>query len=885
MTSRKDREARRGRRDMEADAAAEMDFHIETRADAYIREGMTRAEALARARAEFGNRDEALARVVEIDERRERRVRVTEHVGTLGRDLRYAVRRLVATPGFAIVAVLTLALGIGANSAIFSVVNGVLLRPLPFADADRLTMVWLDNQRIGMRTDITSWPSFEDWRSRSQSFSGMAGFSSGQANVAGDFEPQRVPRTQVSIEFFDVLGVSPLLGRGFAAEEMVPEGRRVAVLSHALWTQRFGGDRNAIGRSVRLNGIEHEVVGVMPAGFDFPSDAAVWTPLRVSDQMRQSRGSLFLYVVGRLRDGVSAERAQTDMDAVAAALTQEYPDLWDGRGIFVQPIRTHLVGDVRPALLVLLGAVGLVLLIACANVANLLLSRATGRQREMAVRLAIGAERKQLVRQLLTESVVIAMIGGGLGLVLAFGGVALLRATAPADLPRVDEVAVDPIVLGFTLALSVLTGILFGLVPALQSTSGNLSSSLRDEGRGAVSTRAGWRTRGMLVVAELALSLVLLVGAGLLIKSFVRLSRTDSGFEPRGVLTARVALSDPRYQEPDAVLSFYDRLFERLRALPGVESVAGGTDVFLAELPWSASFSVEGKPLEPESERLELTIDAVTPGYFTAIGTPLLMGRDVGQQDLREGLQVAIVNQAMVRRYWANEDPIGKRFKFGDLESDNPWITVIGVAGDARRTAPDRDARPSAYMPHTQLPVGGMMLLIRSNTDPLRLAAPIREAVRALDSSQPVAQISTLESMLAERLAQRRLTTLLAGLFSAVAILLALVGVYGVLSYAVAQSTREIGVRIALGAEVRDVMRMVFRRVSVLLTGGLGLGLLGALLATRALGSLLYGVGVLDPVTFALAPLLLGAVALFACYLPARKATMVDPAVALRAEG
>jgi putative ABC transport system permease protein len=351
------------------------------------------------------------------------------------------------------------------------------------------------------------------------------------------------------------------------------------------------------------------------------------------------------------------------------------------------------------------------------------------------------------------------------------------------------------------------------------------------------------------------------------------------------VLTARIALSDPRYQEPDAVLAFYDRLFERLRALPGVESVAGGTDVFLAELPWSASFTVEGKPIEPESERLELTIDAVTPGYFAAIGTPLLAGRDVGLQDRSEGAQVAVVNESMVRRYWANEDPLGKRFKFGDADSDNPWITVIGVAADARRTAPDRDARPSAYMPHSQLPVGGMMLLIRSNTDPLRLAGPIREAVRALDPNQPVAQISTLESMLGERLAQRRLTTLLAGLFSAVAILLALVGVYGVLSYAVAQSTREIGVRIALGAEVRDVMRMVFRRVSLLLIGGLGLGLLGALLATRALGSLLYGVGVLDPATFALAPLLLGSVALLACYLPARRATKVDPAVALRAEG
>ncbi|MGH7578066.1 MAG: ADOP family duplicated permease, partial [Longimicrobiales bacterium] len=857
--------------DIAAETDAEMEFHVQARADAYVREGMSPDQALVRARAEFGDRERARAECVEIDERRERRRRVAEHVAGLRRNVRYALRRLRATPGFTIVAVLTLALGIGANSAIFSVVNGVLLRPLPFADADRLAMVWMDNQRIGVRTDITSWAAFEDWRAQNRSFGSMAGFARGSVNLAGDFEPERVAAGVVSADFFSVLGVQPILGRSFSADELAPGAARVAIIGHGVWTQRFGGAADVVGRTIRLNGVEVEVVGVMPAGFDFPNDAVVWTPLRLSDDARQARGSYFLYVVGRLADGVSIERAQADMDVVAAAQAEAYPANSAGLGIFVQPMRTDLVGDVRPALLVLLGAVGLVLLIACANVANLMLSRAAARQREMAVRLALGAGRGQLVRQLLTESVVLAVIGGGAGLAIAYGGVTLLRATAPADLPRLDEIAIDPVVLGFTLGLSVLTGVLFGLVPSLQSARSDQASVLRDESRSSVSSRAGWHTRGTLIVAELALSSILLVGAGLLVQSFVRLSRTESGFEASGVLTARIALIGPAYSETDALLGFYDRLFERLRALPGVQHIAAGTDVLLEELPWSGSTSVEGKPRESDEERIEVTFDVVTPGYFRAVGTPLVSGRDFGPEDRADGAPVAIVNQAMVRRYWPDEDPIGKRFKFGDPDSEGPWITVVGVSGDSRRTAPDRGARPSAYFPHRQMPSSSMMLLIRSIDDPLQRVGAVREAVRGLDPNQPLAELATLESMLAGRLAQRRLTTLLASVFAAAAIVLALVGVYAVLSYAVAQSTREIGVRIALGAEVADVLRMVFGRAGVLLAGGLGLGVLGAVLATRSLTSLLYEIDALDPLTFAAAPFLLGAVALLACYVPARR--------------
>jgi putative ABC transport system permease protein len=860
-----------------------MEFHIQTRAEAYVRQGMDPVHALARARAEFGDRERALNAVIAIDRKRERRRRMLQNLLAVPGDVRYALRRLASSPAFTLIAVLTLGLGIGANSAIFSVVNGILLRPLPFAAADRLAMVWNDNQRLGMRTDITSWAAFEDWRGASKSFAAMAGFRPGSANLAGEFEPQHVSRAQVSIEFFDVLGVKPVLGRTFTAEEMAVGAPGVAILNHALWQQWFGGERSVLGKTVRSNGIEVRIVGVMPAGFNFPEDAAFWTPLRLPEEVRQSRNSFFLYVVGRLAPEATMERAQAEMDRISAALVQTYPDE-AGYGVYVQPMQTHLVGDVRPALLILMGAVGLVLLIACANVANLLLSRATARQREIAVRLALGAGRGQLVRQLLTESVVIALLGGGLGLALALSGVQLLRATAPSDLPRLDEIAVDPFVLGFTLLVSVATGILFGLVPAMQVSRGELTSVLRDESRGSVSTRSGWRTRGALVVAEIALSLILLVGAGLLIQSFTRLSRIDTGFQGSRVLTARISLTGAAYNSPPAALAFYEQLLERLRALPGVERVAAGTDVLLEELPRSASFTVEGAPAEPDEKRIELTIDVVTPGYFETIGTPLLLGRDVGDQDRADGPPVAIVNQAMVRRYWADTEPIGKRFKFGRLEDDSPWFTVIGVVADARRTAPDREARPSAWLPVQQFPQGGMMLLVRASGEPLALARSVREAVRSLDATLPLADVTTLEALLGERLAQRRLTTLLAGLFSAIAVLLALVGVYGVLSYAVAQSTREIGVRIALGAERGDVLRMIVRRTVLLLAGGIALGLLGAALAARTLTTLLFDVSALDPATFALAPLLLAAVALLACLIPALRAARVDPAVALRSD-
>jgi putative ABC transport system permease protein len=798
-------------------------------------------------------------------------------------DTRQAMRSLIRTPMFTAIAVLTIGLGIGATTAIFSVVNGVLLRPLPFAEADRVAMVWNDNQRIGVRTDITSWTNFEDWRT-ARSFQSMAGYALNPLNISGEYEAERVRGAAVSIELFDVLGVRPVLGRTFTPDEMTTPELPAVVIGHGLWTRWFGASPTAVGRTIRVSGRDVEVVGVMPEGFGFPDGSEIWIPLALSEDERQARGSYFLWVVGRLADGSTIESAQAEMDAMAAALAEQYPAFLEGMGIYVQPMRDHLVGDLRPAVLVLLGAVGLVLLIACANVANLLLSRALARQHETATRAALGARSGRLLRHSLTESLGLAFLGGTVGVALAYGGVALLQATAPTDLPRLDEISVDGTVLAFALLLSLITGAAFGLVPAFQGSTRDLTAALRDESRGTVGARSGWRMRGLLVISELALSLVLLVGAALLLQSFVRLASVDREFDRRGVLHARVSVAGASYAPPEARIAFFQQVLESLRARPEVEVAAAGSDVLLDEIPNSGGVTVEGQPPEPNESRAEITIDAVTPGYFRAVGTPLVLGREFTDDDRSESTPVTIVNEAMARRYWPNESPLGKRFKFGDQQSAAPWLTVVGVAPDWRRTSPDQEARPSAYVPHTQRPSPSMIVFARTAGDPLALVGPLRQAVSSIDPAQPLVEVSTLESVLGERLAQRRLVTLVAGIFAGVAVLLALVGVYGVLSYSVAQSTREIGVRIALGGDVPQVLGMVYRRVGALVAVGLVVGLAGAGVATRVLTPMLYGVGSLDLRTFALASLLLGTVALVACYVPARRATRVDPAVALRAD-
>ncbi|HEX7049884.1 MAG TPA: ABC transporter permease [Longimicrobiales bacterium] len=804
-------------------------------------------------------------------------------MNTFLQDVRYALRTLRRAPGFTAVAVLTLALGIGANTAIFSVVNGVLLHPLPFHEPERLTMVWMDNMRMGIRTDITSYPNYEDMREQSRSFSDLAGYGYGAANLTGDFEPERVALARTTANFFDVLGVQPVLGRAFTEEETRGDGANVAILSHGLWQSRFAGDPRAVGRTIELNDVAYTIIGVMPEDFAFPDGVRLWTPLAPPPEMRSARSSFWLYVVGRLAPGVSVTQAQTEASGIAERLVDAYPQL-DGYGFYVQPMQDHLVGEVRPALLVLLGAVGFLLLIACVNVANLLLARAVSREREVAVRSAMGASRRRLIGQLLTEAVVLALVGGVLALPVAFWGVELLKAVAPADLPRIEWVGVDPRVLGFTAGVSVLTGVLCGLIPALHAGRLSLGTALREGVRGLSGGRGDARARSALIVAEVGLALVLLIGAGLLIRSFNALRNVETGFDAEGVLTARVALSGSRYDDPANMIQFWDRLLERIEALPGVVSAAAGSNILLPQLAWSGTVTIEGKPEPPQMERIEVTIDVITPGMFRTIGTPLVRGRDFTERDDGDAPRVAIINQAMADRFWPGEDPIGRRFSWGSPQNDEDWLTIVGVVGNARRTAQDREARPSGYLPFRQAQVRGMLLSVRTSRDPLLLAGPVREAVRATDPTVPVAELATLERLLDERLAQRRLTTLLVAVFSALALLLATIGVYGVISYAVTQSVREIGIRIALGAVRADVLRLVLRRVGVLVGAGIAIGLAGAFFATRVLAGLLYGVGTTDPITFIGAPAILLGTALVAGLVPARRATRVDPMVALRTD-
>jgi putative ABC transport system permease protein len=755
-------------------------------------------------------------------------------------DIRYGLRTLRRNSGFTVVAVLTLALGIGATTAIFSVVNGVLLRPLPFRDADRLAMVWLDNVPQGIRQDITSYPTFADWREQNRVFEGMAGFSPQQANLTGEAEPERIARAAVTAGFFPLLGVEPARGRGFDVREEEQGSHRVAVLGHGLWQRRFGGDPEVLGRTIQMNGDEFTVVGVMPPGFDFPSASQLWVPLAPSEQLREARGAFWLYTLGRLRPGVTVEAAQREMDGIDARLGEEYPAL-SRFGVFVQPVRDYLVGDVRPALLVLLGAVAFLLLIASANVANLLLARSAAREREMAIRAAMGAGQRRLVGQLLTESLVLALAGGALGVVIATWGVQLLKWLSPADLPRMENVGVDATVLGFAFLVSLLTGVAFGLVPALQVSRTPLARPLREGSRGLSGGRRGQRTRKVLIVGELALALVLLIGAGLLLQSFSRLRSVDPGFRAENVLTLRLSLSGSDYRDPARVVGFWEQLLERVESLPGVASAAGATDVLLPELANSSTVTIEGRPRSPDEETVEVPIDVVTPGLFRTLGTPLLHGRDFSGADDRDAAPVAIINEAMARRFWPDADPVGQRFRYGGENSQDPWRTVVGVVADARRTSLEQEARPSTFLPVRQNAASSLVVVVRTAGDPLALAGAVRREVRAIDPNVPIAQLSTLEGLLSERLAQRRFSALLLGIFSALALLLASVGVYGVIAYTVSQSTREIGIRMALGAHRRNVLRLVLGQVSVLVLLGIGIGLAGALALSRTLAGMLYG--------------------------------------------
>jgi putative ABC transport system permease protein len=796
------------------------------------------------------------------------------------RDLKYSLRSLARNPGFAAIAILTLGLGIGANSAIFSVVNSVLLRPLPFSDATRLTMVWLSSPQRG--ADVTSYPNYLDWK-KSGTFAGMAAFTPLGANITGDgTTPERVPAALVSADFFTVLGAKPELGRAFQAREETAGEDTVVILSNGLWKRRFGSDPNIVGRTFRVRGRTLTIIGVMPSGFDFPEKAELWLPLAPGPGEREARGALWLRVVARLKPGSSLENSQAGMDIVAAQLAKEYPGVLQDAGIAVKPLRDYLVGDVRPALLVLLGAVLFVLLIACANIANLLLARAAAREQEIAVRSALGASRGRVVRQLLTESIALGLLGGVAGLLFALWGVGILRSASPPGLRNVAEISVDGRVLAFTLAVSIVTGILFGLVPALQVSRPRFSLALRDRGA------SGGKRRGLtlkaLVVAEVALALVLLIVAGLLLQSFARLDRIDPGFHPRQVLALSVSLTGSDYPEPARIIAFYQGLVERVRSLPGVQSAGATSAVLLSDLADSGRISVEGHLNPTPEQQVEVTMDSVTPEFFGTLGVPLISGRLFTAQDAAAPTQVAVINRTMARRFWPGEDPVGKRFKFGPAGvAEIPWVTVLGVVGDARRSSLEHDEPPSSFLPHAQLPASNMTLVVRAASgDPRQLAPAILREIHSLDPNQPVTRVATIEELIGERLLLRRFNAFLLGAFSLLALTLAAVGIYGVISYTVSQSTRDIGIRLALGAQGRDVLRMVLGNGLWLILPGIALGIGGALVAGRVLSHLLFGITATDPVTFLGLSLFLALLACAASYIPARRAARLDPLKALR---
>ena len=862
--------------EMERELDEELRFHLEKEAEQNMARGMSPNEARLAALRSFGGVEQ-----VKEESRDSRGVRFLEE---LRQDLRYGARRLVKNPGFTVVAVITLALGIGANTAIFSVVNTVLLQPLPYKDSDRLMMVWEENTRQGFPRNSLSAANYIDWRDQNQVFEGTAVLAHQSFNLTGAGEPERIDGRRVSTSLFGVLGVEPQLGRAFLPEEDQAGSNRVVIISHGLWQRRFGSDTSIIGKPLALNGESYTVVGVMPPHFQFPSrEVDMWVPIAFNAREAANRGRHYLESVARLKPGITLEQARADMNDIATKLQQQYPDTNTGIGAVVIPLHEQVVGDIKPALLVLLGAVGLVLLIACVNVANLLLARAAAREKEIAIRLALGGRRFRLVRQFMTESVLMAAIGGVVGLLLAMSGVNLLRAFIPENISQVKAVTIDARVLGFTLLASLLTGIIFGLVPATHASKFDLNEPLKEGGRDSSAGSRGNRIRGLLVIAEVAVSLVILIGAGLLIKSFVRLNKVDPGFQAKNLLTMQVVLPQSKYSEPRVRSAFYTELLKRIESLPGVESAAVTNYVPLLMQGDTVGITIEGRPDPGPGQVLDVVTRVISLHYFNALGIEVLQGREFTEQD--KANDVVIINETMARRLWPAEDPIGKRIKVGSFNTSNPWMTIIGMVKDVRQFELTAEPRLQMYLPYEQIPsFPPYHLAVRTNVEPLSVATAVRRTVWDIDKDQPVSNIRTMENVVSESVSRQRFSTLLLGLFAAVALVLAAVGIYGVISYSVAQRTREIGIRMALGAQSRDVLKQVIGQGVKLALAGVVVGMIGAFALTRLMRSLLFGVSVTDPLTFVGLSLLLIVVALVACWIPAQRATKVDPLLALRYE-
>jgi predicted permease len=809
----------------------------------------------------------------------------TNMIADLWQDLRYAARMLARTPAFTTIAVLALALGIGANTAIFSVVNKVLLQPLPFKNPNELVMIWENATHLGFPKNTPSAANFFDWRDQSTLFTGMAAMAPKDFNLTGVGEPERLDGRRVSANLFDLLGVQPRLGRGFLPEEDKP-GTRVVILSSGLWQRRFGSDPRIVGQSLNLNGESYSVIGVMPPGIELPGfdnwKDQLWVPIAFSSEEAQSRGNHYLEVIARMKPGVTLKQARVEMETIAARLAQQYPEENKRISTVVNPLHEEVVGDIKPALLVLLGAVGFVLLIACANVANLLLARAAVRQKEIALRLALGASRSRLTRQFLTESVLLAILGGAVGLMFAFAGLRILTSFIPATISQAESIGIDGKVLAFTALVAVLTGLIFGLAPAAQASNFSLNETLKEGGRDAAGGSKGVRLRGLLVVAEVAVSFVLLIGAGLLISSFLHLRNLDPGFRADHMLTAKIDLPELKYPDREHRIPFFDDVLRRVRTLPGVQSAALAGNLPLTYNGDSMYIAVEGIPDPPPDQQRDVIYRAIGPGYFGTMGISLMRGRDFTEQDTTETTYTVVVSEKLAKHFWPGQDPIGKRLKPGSTTSDSPWREVIGVVKDVRQNDFVADPKLQMYMSYRQLKfLTPNALVVRTSVDPMSLAMSLRNAVWAVDKDQPVSNIRSMDDIVSAAMARQRFSTLLLGIFATLALVLAAVGIYGVMSYSVAQRTREIGIRLALGAQRGDVLRMTMGQGLKLVSMGVGIGLIAAFILTRVMASLLFGVNATDPTTFVVIPLVLMSVALLASYIPALRATKVDPMVAL----
>ena len=800
-------------------------------------------------------------------------------------DVRYAVRNLLRRPGFTIIAVITLALGIGANTAIFSAINALLLNPLPFPELDRIVAVWDKQPAHGVVHNEVAFANFLDLKAQSKSFEQLALYRWWSPNLTGIESPERIQGFLVTANYFDALGVKPIMGRTFVEEENQPGKDAVAIITYSLWQRRFGGDPDILNKTITINTIVRKVVGVMPEHFNFPKGGEVYAPIAMTPELMKSRGSHSFYIIGRLNRGTSIASAQADIDSIMARLAQQYPETNTGWGATAFPLVADTVHTYDTPLWIMMGAVGFVLLIACANVANLMLARASGRQKEIALRTALGASRWRIVRQLLTESVIVALVGGALGVLIGFWGINALRAGDPGEAskfaPGWYQLGINAPVLFFTLALSLVSGIVFGLAPALQASKTNLNDSLKEGGR--QTSGSSHRLRSSLVVFEFALSLVLLVGAGLLARSFLSLLKTDPGFNPDHVLTMNLTLPMLKYKEEAQRAAFYSDLVQRVKTFPGVESAAVVNYLPLGGSNSSDSYLVEGEPEPPPGQENDGRYRVASPDYFRTMQISIVRGRGFTDQDKAGATPVVMVNEAFVRKHWPNQDPIGKRIRFyGPLERA-PWMEVIGVIADVKHEL-NLPVTPEYYLPYAQDAWPGMVLVARTSVDPSSLAGALRQQVLAIDKDQPVFDVKTMQEVRSTSVAVYSFSSAMLGIFAFVALLLASIGIYGVMAFAVAQRTQEIGIRIALGARSADVLKLVVTHGMKLALIGMLLGLGGSWALTRFMEKLLVGVQATDVLTFSLVSVCLLVTAFVACYVPARRATKVDPLVALRYE-